>query len=217
MSEPHFGLVAEDPTDGDTIRVIAQRILKRDKVSLRYRADHGSSTLKRKAEAWIAELVEAGCDHIIILHDLDRGRVTLQLNDEVDLYRLLDSFKVPTGVPKLICIPIEELEAWFWACPKVVQLVGRGSGKAHPSPDRIRKPKEALQRLSRDAGGKPRYSTNENKRLADVLDIDKCETKCRSFAALRSFIEKAAGIRRPTNKEPMAGDAVRRRRRKPRV
>jgi hypothetical protein len=48
-----------------------------------------------------------------------------------------------------------------------------------------------LIKLAKDAGGKPRYSTNDNSKLAQDLDIEKCAAKCRSFDALRRFLLSA--------------------------
>ena len=95
---------------------------------------------------------------------------------------------VPSGLTSLICIPVEELEAWFWSDPAIVEEIGRGKGKAHPSPHLIAKPKEALIRLSMAGDKKPRYSTNDNPRLAEKLALDVCAGRCRAFRELRDLV-----------------------------
>jgi Domain of unknown function (DUF4276) len=97
---------------------------------------------------------------------------------------------VPSNLERLVCIPVEELEAWFWSDPAVVREVGRGRGDAHSSPHLIKRPKEALARLSIGANRKPRYSTNDNAKLAEKLDLALCAKRCSSFRALNDFIER---------------------------
>ena len=91
-----------------------------------------------------------------------------------------------------MCIPVEEIEAWFWADQRVVQRVGRGEGKAHASPHQIRSPKEELMRLSATAGGKRRYSQNQNGELAELLDLEVCAARCPAFAELLAFIREVS-------------------------
>jgi hypothetical protein len=136
------------------------------------------------------DLALKGCNFIVIIHDLDRGQNT-QLNDERALRAHLSAHKVPAGVQRTICIPVEEMEAWWWSDPKLVKRVGRGKGNAVASPHLKAQPKEALQRLSRDAGGKPLYSTNDNPWLAESIDLALCAKKCPSFADLRDFFVRA--------------------------
>ncbi|WP_199694087.1 hypothetical protein [Sorangium cellulosum] len=93
---------------------------------------------------------------------------------------------------RCICIPIEEIEAWFWSDQAVLDDIGKGCGKASASPYNIIKPKEALRNLSVRAHRKAIYSTNDNPRLARMLDIDICAKRCESFRALRLFVTKHA-------------------------
>lgn len=186
MTEPRFGVLAEDKTDCDTVRVLARRFLGRDNVSVHARADNGCGTLRRKAERWMRDLARDGCNFIVIIHDLDLGR-NMQLNDEAALRARLNGFEVPAGVQRTICIPVEEMEAWWWSDPKLIKRIGKGKGSAIHSPHLKMKPKEALQRLSCDVGGKPLYSTNDNPRLAEEVDLELCAQRCQSFADLRNF------------------------------
>jgi hypothetical protein len=194
VRRPRFGVLAEDDTDCDAIKVLIRRITGQPKAAVSPRAGGGNSVLRRKAERWMRDLATKGCEFIIIVHDLDRGRVTLQLNDECALHAKLSSFAVPATVKRLVCIPVEELEAWFWADEAVVRTVGRGQGKAVVSPELVKQPKEKLMKLSRDRGGKPLYSTNDNPDLAAKLNLDVCAARCRSFRILRSFLRAAVGL-----------------------
>ncbi len=151
-------------------------------------AGRGCSRLRRKAEANIKDLARQGCAGVVLLHDLDRNPQNGELNDEVALRRELEAIEIPDGLQRLICIPVEELEAWFWSDPSVIEEVGRRPGDAHASPHLLKKPKEALMRLSIGANRKPRYSTNDNARLANKLDLELCARRCPSFRSLKSFI-----------------------------
>jgi Domain of unknown function (DUF4276) len=135
-------------------------------------------------------MAEEGCNAFIIVHDLDRNPKNNSLNDEKKLLKDLElNCSNLTGIKKYICIPIEELEAWFWSDPEVVKYVGRGKGKANPNPHLIIKPKEELIKLSIGENRKPRYSTNMNVELAQRLNLELCATRCPSFKNLLDFLQ----------------------------
>jgi hypothetical protein len=135
-------------------------------------------------------MTREGCDAFIIVHDLDRNPKNNSLNDEKQLRDHLElSCSNINSIRKYICIPIEELEAWFWSDPEVVKYVGRGKGKAHPNPHLIIKPKEELIKLSIGENRKPRYSTNMNLELAEKLNLELCATRCPSFKNLLDFLQ----------------------------
>jgi hypothetical protein len=125
-----------------------------------------------------------------IIHDLDRNPANGSLNDEAKLRTNLEkSIAKFDKIEKHICIPIEELEAWFWSDPEVIKYIGGAKAKAHPNPQSITKPKEKLIELSRGENRKPRYSTNDNVKLAEMLDLDLCSQSCSSFRKLREFLD----------------------------
>ena len=139
MSARQFGILAEDQTDCDALGVLVRRIageLFDAQVSIRRRSGKGCAKVRKKAEAWMKELAREECQAVILVHDLDRSPMNV-LNDEEALRQRLAQIEVPEGVERLICIPIEELVAWFWSDPEVVRIVGRGTGDAHPEPHRI--------------------------------------------------------------------------------
>jgi len=103
------------------------------------------------------------------------------------LCKVLSAFFNTSGI-KHICIPIEELEAWFWSDPEVIKYIGRGKGKAEANPHKISKPKEKLIKLSEGGNRKPRYSTNMNAELADMLNLELCADRCPAFKGLIKFL-----------------------------
>jgi len=180
MTKRKFGVLAEDETDAEAMRVIIQRRLGSG-VSVKKRSDQGCAHLRRKAKAWMDQFAMIGVSDVILLHDLDR-------NSEPALRSQLEKIPVPEGMQRHICIPVEELEAWLWADPEVVKDVGNGQGKASPSPHRISNPKKALIDLSLKGKRRPLYSTQENPRLAGKLNFKLCADRCPSFKGLLEFL-----------------------------
>ena len=140
----------------------------------------GCAALRKAAKTYM-------CTAVILLHDLDLSRENNELNDEGRLRARLAAIPVPSGIDRLICIPVEELEAWFWADQNVLDRVGPG-GKASASPHLIKRPKEQLRDLSWRAHRKYSYATTRNPELAEFLDLELCARRCPSFAELRAFV-----------------------------
>lgn len=188
MTDCLIGLIGEDETDCNTVRKIVHRVLGQN-VGTKKWASKGSGILKRKLKSQLNNLSRKGCNAFIIIHDLDRNPLNNSLNDEAKLRQTLEGLSSNfSESTKHICIPIEELEAWFWSDPKVVQHIGKSKGKAHPNPHEITKPKEKLIALSVGENRKPRYSTNMNVELAEKLNLEICSKCCPSFKELLYFL-----------------------------
>lgn len=193
MKTVRIGLITEDETDANAIGILIQRItqtLNTSQPGLNKYWGKGCARIRKKAEAKMVEMVNRGCAAVIIIHDLDRNPQNQQLNDLIALRSDLESIAVPNGLQRYVCIPIEELEAWFWSDEATVKLATNGNDRAHahPSPHLIAKPKELFERLSRGTNGKARYNTNKNPELAEKLDLPICEKRCPSFRALAEFV-----------------------------
>lgn len=197
MAELMLGVLAEDDNDCEVIKVLIRRIFEARGVKpgawrLKKRHDKGCANLRRKTERWLVDLVKEGCTAAIVLHDLDLNPLDGSLNDEGQPRRKLEAIPVPSGFERLICIPVEEIEAWFFASEKALTKACGKPQKAEPSPHLIKQPKETLIRMSRGASKKPRYSENENDKIAEVLELAECRKKCPAFAALYSFVDALA-------------------------
>src|SRR5437868_3650650 len=96
-----YGVLAEDRTDCDVVRVFIRRILADDSVKVRARSGKGCARLRRKAEPFMRDLVAAGCTRLIVLHDLDRNPNNDALNDHDGLRRELEGLKVPDQAVRL--------------------------------------------------------------------------------------------------------------------
>lgn len=186
-----IGVLAEDRTDTDALVTILRRIVPRE-VGIIPRAptSGGCSALRRKARGYIRELATRGCTVVILVHDLDRSPANAELNNEDKLREKLEKIACPGSITSFYCIPVEELEAWFWSDQGIIDRIGRGKhGKASSRPHTIRKPKEELMRRSRRAGRRPVYSPNMNAELAQELDLELCAERCRSFGELLTFVK----------------------------
>ena len=183
MTSHRIGVLAEDGTDCATLEVLIKRMLGARVgagIGIKKLSGKGCAQLRGKAKAWLGELDRAKCTAAILLHDLDQ-------RTEDELRKQLQTIPVPGGMRLLICIPIEELEAWFWSDPEIVFKI-TGSRKTISAPERIRSPKEEFMRQSRLLHQKSRYQTNMNPELARDLDLNLCAQRCRAFRELRDFV-----------------------------
>jgi len=187
MSNLKIAIIAEDGTDCEAIRRIVHRVLGKD-IGTKMWGSNGCPMLKRKLTTHLKTLSRKGCNLFIIIHDLDRNPLNDSLNDESQLNKKLEALTSSFQGIKHICIPIEELEAWFWSDPEVIKYIGRGKGKAEANPHKISKPKEKLIKLSEGGNRKPRYSTNMNAELADMLNLELCADRCPAFKGLIKFL-----------------------------
>ncbi|MCB9740176.1 MAG: DUF4276 family protein [Deltaproteobacteria bacterium] len=185
-----LGILAEDATDIDVLKVIANRY-KPGAFSFKVHHGRGAGELHRKGSRWIADLQRRDVRHVVILHDLDRDRGSGELHDESDLRHRLRRVVADATLEHLLCIPVEELEAWFWSCPDVLAKVAGRPQRAHRNPHAIRGPKEQLVALSRRGGRRPHYSTNDNRELAGLLDLERAARACPALRELLAFLDLA--------------------------
>lgn len=188
MTNATVGVIAEDATDCETIKVLIQRIIPSYHPKVKGRHANGGGNIFRKGAQWAAELAQSGCTSLILIKDLDRS-ASLGLNCEDELLNKLKKLQLPNCARVHYCIPVEEIEAWFWADQNIIDgITGTGKALAHNRPESIRSPKEALIRISRHGNQNARYSTATNPRLAHSLDLEICAKRCPSFKSFRSFV-----------------------------
>jgi hypothetical protein len=185
-----IGILVEDSSDYDAVRELVKRFAiraQRRPPGTKPWIGKGCGKFAAKAARVLTELERNGCTAFIVVQDLDR--TDAGLNNEAELRQRLMKLHVAARLPTCICIPVEELEAWFLACPKVMRHVTGEGGQDHQNPHLIARPKETLHKLSRAANKKPRLSTNANGQLAGMLDLDVCEQRCPALRQLGKFIE----------------------------
>jgi hypothetical protein len=104
-----FVVLAEDSTDAEAIHAILRKRLGRPTVQKH--SAKGSARLRNKAAPWLRLAARDGYERAILLHDLDRDPRTQALNDESTLREELEAIPCPARIMRLVCIPVEELEA----------------------------------------------------------------------------------------------------------
>ena len=191
MTKIKIGLIGEHDTDCDAVSEIIYRSKLGGNTTIEPWGAKGSGNLRKELAMRIIALLNKGCNAFIIVHDLDRNPENGSLKDEatlrINLEKLIEKFD---KIEKHICIPVEELEAWFWSDPNIIKSIGGQKAKAHPNPELISEPKEKLIKLSRGTNSKPRYGKNDNVKWAKMLDLDICSQRCPSFRKLLEFLNE---------------------------
>jgi hypothetical protein len=180
-----IGIIAEDKSDVDVIKEILAKYLPLSSFSVKHFVGQGCGKLKSKCQAWAVNLEKAGCEHIMVFHDLDR-------NDEANLRRELnEKLSAPETPPALIIIPTEELEAWLLtdieALRKTFSISAREKIKALPHAETIKSPKEYLQKLVRQTFKKIYMNTLHNKTIAANIRLQQLQS-CKSYEPLDKYM-----------------------------
>ena len=180
-----IGIIAEDDSDVDSLQVLIKKITNKNIATKRF-VGKGCGKLKRKCSAWSFQLKNRGCNLLIFIHDLDRWNLN-ELNT-----KLLESL-LPSAIAKyIICIPIEEMEAWFLSDPRALR--DAMNLKRIPNikglPESIKSPKEYLGQIifSASNGDKIYLNTKHNVKISEHVSIDSIKNRCPSFNPLYEFI-----------------------------
>lgn len=180
-----FGILGEDASDFNTLKVIVKRLLNDESVTIRGRGYSGCGELLRKGARELQALAGLGMEKFVVCYDCD-GADPAPKRDEI-----LKQVVRPSGLKKKCCavVPVQEMEAWILADIEAVSNVF-SSWRPTPirNPEAIPSPKEYLESLSRASNNKPRYShATHNERVARFLRLEIVEAKCPSFGPLKEF------------------------------
>lgn len=180
-----IGIIAEDESDFCSIRILIQRLANTESISMKRFLGKGCGKIKRKCNSWANQFIIKGCSHLIIVHDLDTNNVKL-------LYEQISNALNPNPFKNyLICIPVQELEAWLLSDPEAIRkgMKLRKTPKIKYHPESINSPKEYLEKVVHQAsdGEKIYIPTNHNEKIASELSLKKAK-KCSSFIPLSEFI-----------------------------
>lgn len=188
MSHIHtIGIMAEDDSDFIALRELIKRIAQVDNLSFKKKVSGGCGRLKKKCLDWSNELYALGCELVILAHDRDK-------NDEGSLRKELeDKLKNSLSEKRFICIPVEELEAWYLSDPDGIKKVFnlKTLPRFPGMPEDIPSPKEKLRdQVSRCSANKRLYlNTRHNETLAKNLSIDHMKDRCPSFNEFHTFLK----------------------------
>ena len=206
----HIGVIAEDDSDVETLYELTCKIAREDSFKFRKFVGRGCSKMRRKCAPWARNLRERGCDHLVVVHDLD-DRAESSLRAELEAMIPAVGFR-----SALILIPIREIEAWLMCDrPALKKVLGSSRLPDLPAnPESIEDPKSELAQRIKVAGGGPYVHTIHNKKIAQECDVDSIEKRCDSFRPYVGFVRSAVGPAAVIRKRPAkrATNKVRRKR-----
>lgn len=181
-----IGLIVEDNSDFESLSILIKRLTKKDNLKIRKVLSNGCGKLRRKALSYAENLYKKGCNMIILVHDLDRWNYN-ELYDE-----LSNKFSGCPAEYSFICIPIEEIEAWFLcdlqALKTTFNLVRLP--KISGAPETIPSPKEKIGQLVKTYSNNSKLylNTKHNVKLSEKVSIDQMISKCGSFKKFNDFV-----------------------------
>ena len=183
----HFyvGIIAEDESDVDAMRVLIERIAESESICIKKFVGKGCGKIKRKCNSWASTLKAKRCQCLILIHDLDK-------NHQTELKKQIEDALSPCPInPYLICIPVEELEAWLLADPDAIYAALNLDKipKIPHNPESIKSPKEHIGTLVKRCSSNQKIyiNTKHNKTIAEKLNIDKAK-HCKSFIPFYQFV-----------------------------
>lgn len=181
-----IGIIAEDSSDFETAKILINRILGRDNLSFKKAVGNGCGKLRRKALDYAIDLKRRGCDMLILIHDLDRNTHKDLLND---LKKRIENAPI---VNKFVCIPIEELEAWFLSDPESIKNTFNLTRRPrfNGRPENIGSPKETLGEQIYLCSNKSTIflNTKHNQKIAENITLETIRQRCPSFDLLHAFV-----------------------------
>lgn len=178
-----IGVIAEDKSDVEVVTEILSKYMPRNQFSVNHFVGNGCGKVKQKCDSWTKTLINRGCEHIFILHDLDK-------NNESNLRKILEK-KVHPNIFKnsLIIIPIEELEAWLLSDSEAIKQVFSlpKAPKKITDCESIQSPKEYLENLVWKIGRKRYLNTIHNKKISQFMSLENL-VRCSSFTIFDKYI-----------------------------
>ena len=164
-----YAVLGEDRSDAEALRVFIRRLAGDERLTVKPKGYDGCGELLRKGARDLDEFLNQGYDRFVVAYDADRE---------------------DPAVRQARARSMVELEAWLLADVEAVSKKWPG-WRPDPvvNPERVRDPKETLEKLSRDSQRRPRYShAVDNPVLAGLVDLALVERKCPSFVVLADFV-----------------------------
>lgn len=183
-----IGIIAEDSSDYESSKAIIKRIINKKNITFKKAIGNGCGKLRRKALDYAVDLKKRGCNLIIVIHDLDRNDLNIL---RTELEKIVDGC---SKIEKFVCIPVEELEAWFLSDPaglKDALKLKRVPSIKRP-PETITSPKEFLRDLIFSCSDKEKIyiNTKHNELISQSISLELMKQKCPSFQLLFDYVSE---------------------------
>jgi len=102
-----IGVIAEAQSDVDVLNSIILKYIDQSSFKIRKFNAGGAGKIKKKCPGWAKMLLARGCEHLIVIQDLDE-------KSEISLMRDLRKIVSKTGFKNhIVVIPVQEIEAWL--------------------------------------------------------------------------------------------------------
>ncbi len=181
-----YGIVGEDESDVATLKVLVKRLAGNDSLTVKTKGYGGCAEMLRKGAAQLRLFKSLRLMRFIVCHDADGP------DPEPKRRLVVERIVKPSGLRSGCCIvvPVQELEAWILAD---IECAARIFPSWRPAPienpEGISRPKEYVERLSREGKQRPRYShAVHNEKMALHLNLKKVAAKCPAFRELVDFV-----------------------------
>ncbi|NJO18653.1 MAG: DUF4276 family protein [Thioploca sp.] len=188
-----YGVLGEDKSDVEILKVLIRKLAANEKITIKTKGYSGGGEMMKQGKQQLNLFKNLGCCRFIICYDADGEKLEKRYEKVVNQIVTPSDLKKEAAIG--IVIPVQEIEAWILANIEVVTQIFRNwQPKPVSNPESIDHPKEYLEKLSRDAKGKPRYShAIHNARVAQYLNLNKIRQKCPSFKPLVDLVTLGTG------------------------
>jgi hypothetical protein len=180
-----IGLIVEDKSDSDVIRIMLQKMLSPKRFKVLVVHTRGCGKIKGKCKRWAENLRIRGCKALILVQNLD-NKSHASLNVELE-----DALRPSPIALYAIIIPTQMIEAWLLSDGEALRATFAFSTAPNiPNPESIFDPKAKLRDMVFLLSGKRRRYVNaiHNTHIATALNIQKLEA-CPSFRPLQQFAQ----------------------------
>jgi len=168
-----YGVLGEDKSDVETLKVLIRKLANNEKIAIKTKGYRDCGEMLKNGKKQLNLFKNLGCCRFIVCYDADCEK------PEKRYQQVVECIITPSGLKNeaIICIliPVQEIEAWILAdIEAITQIFKNWQPKSISNPESIHNPKEHLEKLSRDAKGKPRYNhAVHNEKVAQYLNLDK--------------------------------------------
>ena len=184
-----IGCIAEDVSDVSVMYELTAKIIPSNSYSFKKFVGGGCGKLRLKCTAWAQNLLDRGCSHLVVLHDLDT-------NDETKLRNELEGkINDIRFEAKIVLIPVQEIEAWLLSDAEAIRQVFnmKKTPKVPANPESVSNPKEKLRDVVWAGAEKKYINTIHNEKIASALELSKINT-LKSFRPYPIFLAPSNGV-----------------------